>query len=409
MQSKAVVDILDLSKSPTETEEQYLWRIGQMVDSGKIESWESVNQIVNKEILGDDEEKYRTESAWRKRYQSAKRFYDGCFSKMETEEYQQKLDELNRELQRNTIKYRDNRNAWNKQNYADTRIDETMQLIDELLPTIGKKEFEVHELPVVDGDVSLLVCLSDLHIGQTFDSFWGAYDSDIAEKRMNQYLDEVIRIGKLHNAKNVHLASIGDQISGAIHSNLQITNKENVIEQVKKAIELISSFAYELTRHFQNVYFYDVSGNHSRLNPNKDMTLKDERLDNLIAWSVCKLLAHIENFKDMTCRRIDNTIAEANIEGRNYMLIHGDMDSINKTGIGNLVTMLGFCPEYIICGHKHTPAMNEFNGIRVYQSGSMPGAGDDYTVSHRMFGKPSQTVLVCNHKGVVCDYTVDLS
>ncbi len=404
-----MVDILDLSKSPAETEEQYLWRIGQMVDSGKIESWESVNQIVNKEILGDDEEKYRTESAWRKRYQSAKRFYDGCFSKMETEEYQQKLDELNRELQRNTIKYRDNRNAWNKQNYADTRIDETMQLIDELLPTIGKKEFEVHELPVVDGDVSLLVCLSDLHIGQTFDSFWGAYDSDIAEKRMNQYLDEVIRIGKLHNAKNVHLASIGDQISGAIHSNLQITNKENVIEQVKKAIELISSFAYELTRHFQNVYFYDVSGNHSRLNPDKDMTLRDERLDNLIAWSVCKLLAHIENFKDMTCRRIDNTIAEANIEGRNYMLIHGDMDSINKTGIGNLVTMLGFCPEYIICGHKHTPAMNEFNGIRVYQSGSMPGAGDDYTVSHRMFGKPSQTVLVCNHKGVVCDYTVDLS
>lgn len=404
-----MVDILDLSKSPTETEEQYLWRIGQMVDSGKIESWESVNQIVNKEILGDDEEKYRTESAWRKRYQSAKRFYDGCFSKMETEEYQQKLDELNRELQRNTIKYRDNRNAWNKQNYADTRIDETMQLIDELLPTIGKKEFEVHELPVVDGDVSLLVCLSDLHIGQTFDSFWGAYDSDIAEKRMNQYLDEVIRIGKLHNAKNVHLASIGDQISGCIHSNLQITNKENVIEQVKKAIELISSFAYELTRHFQNVYFYDVSGNHSRLNPNKDMTLRDERLDNLIAWSVCKLLAHIENFKDMTCRRIDNTIAEANIEGRNYMLIHGDMDSINKTGIGNLVTMLGFCPEYIICGHKHTPAMNEFNGIRVYQSGSMPGAGDDFTVSHRMFGRPSQTVLVCNHKGVVCDYTVDLS
>lgn len=404
-----MVDILDLSKSPTETEEQYLWRIGQMVDSGKIESWESVNQIVNKEILGDDEEKYRTESAWRKRYQSAKRFYDGCFSKMETEEYQQKLDELNRELQRNTIKYRDNRNAWNKQNYADTRIDETMQLIDELLPTVGKKEFEVHELPVIDGDTSLLVCLSDLHIGQTFESFWGTYDSDIAEKRMNQYLDEVIRIGKLHNAKNVHLASIGDQISGAIHATVQITNKENVVEQVKKAIELISSFAYELTRHFQNVYFYDVSGNHSRLNPNKDMTLRDERLDNLIAWSVCKLLAHIENFKDMTCRRIDNTIAEANIEGRNYMLIHGDMDSINKTGVGNLVTMLGFCPEYIICGHKHTPAMNEFNGIRVYQSGSMPGAGDDYTVSHRMFGKPSQTVLVCNHKGVVCDYTVDLS
>ena len=401
--------IIDLSKKPTETEEQYLWRIGQLVDSGEIESWESVNQTVNKEILGDDETSYRTESAWRKRYQAAKKFYDNCFSKMESEEYQKKLDVLNRELQRNTIKFRDNRNAWNKQNYADSRIDETMQLIEDLLPTVGKTEFEIHDLPNINGDTSLLVCLSDLHIGQTFDSYWGSYNSDIAANRLNEYLNEIIRIGKLHNAKNIHLCSIGDQISGAIHTTIQITNKENVIEQVKTAIDLISSFAYELTKHFENVFFYDVSGNHSRLNPNKDMTLRDERLDNLIAWSVCKLLSHIDNFRDMTHRRFDDTIAEANIEGKNYLLVHGDIDSINKTGIGNLVTMLGFCTEYIVCGHRHTPAMNEFNGIRVYQSGSMPGSGDDYTVSHRMSGKPSQTVLVCNSKGVVCDYNVDLN
>ena len=61
---------------------------------------------------------------------------------MESEEYQKKLDVLNRELQRNTIKFRDNRNAWNKQNYADSRIDETMQLIEDLLPTVGKTEFD---------------------------------------------------------------------------------------------------------------------------------------------------------------------------------------------------------------------------------------------------------------------------
>ena len=101
--------IVDIKKLPTETEEQYLWRIGQLVDSGELESWESVNQTVNKEILGDDETNYRTESAWRKRYQAAKKFYDNCFSKMESEEYQKKLDVMNRQLQRNTIKFRDNR------------------------------------------------------------------------------------------------------------------------------------------------------------------------------------------------------------------------------------------------------------------------------------------------------------
>ena len=164
--------IIEIKKLPTETEEEFLWKVGQLVDSGQVDNWESVNHIVNKEILGDDEEKYRTESAWRKRYQAAKSFYNNVFSKMENEEYQKKLDVLNRELQRNTIKYRDNRNAWSKQNYADTRVDETMQLIEELFPTLGNSNFEIHDIPDIDGNSSLLVCLSDLHIGQTFNSFW---------------------------------------------------------------------------------------------------------------------------------------------------------------------------------------------------------------------------------------------
>lgn len=399
----------DLKKKPDECEEQYLWRIGQMVDSGQIESWGSINDYVNQELLGDNEDKYRTESAWRKRYQAAKQFYDKVFAKMEYTEYARQIEELNRELQRNTIKYRDNRNAWSRQNYADTRIEETMELLEEVLPRIGNAQFKSHIYPALSGDTDLLVCLSDLHIGQTFDSYWGSYNKDIAKERINKYLNQIIAIGKTHGSKNIHIASIGDQISGAIHTTIQITNKENVVEQVKVAVELIVSFAYELTQHFENVYFYSVGGNHSRLNPKKDAVLRDERLDDLISWTVCSLLGHIDNFHDRTGHKFDSTIGIADVMGKNYLLIHGDMDSISKTGVGNLVTMLGFCPNYIVCGHRHTPAMNEFNGIRVYQSGSMPGGGDDHTVTNRMSGRPSQTVLVCGKDGVICDYSVDLS
>lgn len=58
----------ELKKLENETEEQYLWKIGQLVDSGKIENWASINDIVNKELIGDDETLWRTESAWRKKY-----------------------------------------------------------------------------------------------------------------------------------------------------------------------------------------------------------------------------------------------------------------------------------------------------------------------------------------------------
>lgn len=400
--------MIDLKKLPSETEEQYLWRIGQMVDSGNIESWESANDSVNREILGEDETAYRTESAWRKKYQAAKKFYNNCFSKMESTEYQEKLDVLNRELQRNTIKFRDNRRAWNKQNYENARFDEVMDIVEEIIPTIGNANFQVHEISQINGNTDLLCCIADLHIGQTFKSFWGEYNSDIAKQELDKYLNDILRIAKTHNSSKIHVCCIGDQISGLIRQTIQISNKENVVEQVKLAIEYISSFCYELTKYFEGVYFYSVSGNHSRLNPNKENAVKDERLDDLIGWTVCNLLKHIENFHDMTHRKFDSTIGEATIRNKNYLLLHGDMDSISKTGIGNLVTMLGFCPEYIVCGHKHTPAMSEFNGIQVYQSGSFSPSGDDYTLSKRLAGGSSQTVLVCDERGVQCCYNVKL-
>ena len=107
----------EFKRMNNETEEQYLWRIGQLVDSGKVDSWQSINNIVNAELLGDDETMWRTESAWRKRYQAAKKFYENCFSKMESEEYAQEVAEMKRELERARIKFRDERRSWNRQNF----------------------------------------------------------------------------------------------------------------------------------------------------------------------------------------------------------------------------------------------------------------------------------------------------
>ena len=399
--------MIDIKKQSNETEEQFLWRVGQMIDSGQIESWKSVTDEINRE-LGIDETEYRGESAFRKRYQAAKKFYDNCFSKMENEEYQKKLEVMNRELAKSTVKYRDERNAWNKQNYIAARAEQKLDYLEEQLLNQGRTNFEVHDLPNIDGTTDILVVLSDLHIGSTFSSTFGEYDSDIAKNRLEKYLNEVIKIGKLHNASKVHVACIGDLISGNIHKTIQITNRENVIEQIKLASEYISSFCYELTKIFNHVYLYEIPGNHSRIDK-KEESLKDERLDILVSWSVCQSLKHIDNFHSMIHRKLDITIGEACIRNRNYLLLHGDHDSMTKQGVADLSLMLGWVPEYVIMGHKHVPAMNEFNGVRVYQSGSLSGSGDDYTIERRMAGKASQLVLVCNDNGVECSYNVMLS
>lgn len=399
--------MIEIKKLPEETEEQFLWKVGQMVDSGEIESWSSINNTVNKE-LGIEEDKWRDESSFRKRYQAAKKFYDGCFSKMETSEYQEKLDALNRELARNTIKFRDQRNAWNRQNYADSRVEETLDLLEEKLCEIGKIEFTDYKDVEINSDNDLICCLSDLHIGETFNSNFGEYNSSIARRRLDDYLLEIIKIGRRHGSENVYLDLLGDQISGNIHLSIQVSNKENVIEQVKLSAELITNFAVELSKYFKRVFIIGVAGNHSRLVSNKDKDIKDERLDSLITWIVEQMTGHIDNIVILH-RNIDSGISDLSVRGKTYLGVHGDADAMNSNAVGKLCMMLGFFPYAIISGHRHTPAYQEFNGVKFIQSGSLAGSGDDYTLSKRLSGKANQTVLVCSNKGIDAIYNVELN
>ena len=399
--------MIDIKKLPEETEEQFLWKIGQMVDSGKIESWASINDIVNKE-LGIDEDKWRDESSFRKRYQAAKKFYDGCFSKMESDTYANEVAVMKRELERAKIKFRDERNAWQKQNYIDARVESKLDLLEEKLSEIGKVEFTNYDYVQISGDNDLICCLSDLHIGQTFNSNFGEYNSVIARKRLDEYLLEIVKIGKRHGSENVYLNLLGDQISGNIHLSIQVSNRENVIEQVKLSAELITNFAVELSKYFNRVFIIGVAGNHSRLISNKEKDIKDERLDSLITWIIDQMTKHIDNIVVLH-RNLDSGISDLSVRGKTYINVHGDNDSMNSNSVGKLCMMLGFFPYAIIGGHRHTPAYQEFNGVKYIQSGSLASSGDDYCISQRLSGKANQTVLVCSENGIDAIYNVELS
>lgn len=340
-----------------------------------------------------------------------KQYYDEKMAKnssLNEDEYLKKLEEKKREIERNKIKYRDERNAWQKQNYADSRLEETLSILDEKLSDIGKVNFLEHSVPKINGDREMIVMLSDLHIGQDFNSIFGKYNSDIAKNRLSQYLNKILEIAKRHEVKKVHVVGLGDLISGGIHKTVQITNKENVIDQIKVATEYLSSFCYSLTENFESVFFYNVSGNHSRIDKKED-SLHDERLDDIIGWAVNLSLSHISNFHYMKHRMIDSGIADLSVCGKFYIAVHGDMDSNTNQGISNLVLALGFIPEAILKGHMHSPSYKEFNGVKMIQGGSLAGSGDDYTLEKRLAGKPSQTSVICNDNGIECIYNVELN
>ena len=386
---------------------QYIWAMDELVQSGKYKNWKEITPFVNKELFGEDESQYRDESAYRKAVKYARDFYEaGVFGESD-DEYYTKLQNEKRELERAKIKFRDERNAWNKQNYIDARVEEKLDLLESQLLSQGKINFDIHNNTNIASDNDILVILSDFHIGQCFHSFWGEYNVDIAKKRLNKLLNEIIAIQKTHNSENCFVSLQGDLLSGNIHKTIQITNRENVIEQIKIASELISSFCYELTRVFNKVYMSSVVGNHSRMD-RKDDSLHDERLDDIISWGVELSLMHIENFYVLN-NNLDSGIAAIDIRNKTYIAVHGDYDRYTNSGVSSLCMHLGFIPYAITYGHLHTCAVEESNGVKMIRGGSLAGSGDDYTVEKRLSGKPSQMVCVCNNKGVVCYYPIELS
>lgn len=310
------------------------------------------------------------------------------------------LNEINskmRELERMKISYRDERRSWNRQNYLDERFNEVMDIMIERLDNFSKTDFKINHSVVSTGNNSMIVCLSDLHIGQTFSSFFGEFNSEIAKKRLEKYLNEVIDIGLKNDVKKVYVCMLGDNISNSLHKTIEVTNKENVIDQLKLSIEYITSFCYELTKYFENVFLASSSGNHSRLQA-KDLAQHSERLDAFIAWDVCRVLEKHSNFHSLLHRTLDDGISDINIDGKTYLMVHGDFDNTTKDGYMKLAAMCGFFPDYILCGHKHFCSYSQES--KFIQSGSLSGSGCDYTIEKRLSGKPSQMVCICNSTGV---------
>ena len=325
------------------------------------------------------------------------------------DEYFKKLRLEKQEIQKEKRKLYDERLDINRRLREESRLETTIEKIDNMLNSIADTRYITYDKsPFIKySDNDMIVCLSDLHLGTSYYSYDGCYDSKIAKDRLNQYLSEIVDIQKTHSAENCVVLLLGDLISGNIHSTISVTNKENVIEQVKLACEYISDFVYELGKHFNNVEVRGVSGNHSRIKEKKEDALLGERLDSLIIWFIKSMLKNADNVT-VYDEDIDDTMSIFFIRDKSYFSVHGDFDTMSDASIAKLALWAKFTPYCVLCGHKHFPAMTDVSGIKVVQSGSLGGSGDEYTRQKRLTGKPSQTVLVVNNRGIKCCYPIEL-
>lgn len=390
------------TRHENESDDALIFRVCK--DKDCIGTWRDVADILNP-LLGTD----YGESTFRKKYASFNQMFEAnrdLLTKSSNE--LNVIREAERRLEIEKAKLRDERCAWNKQNRVAARVEEKFDNLENMMGNIGRIQFPDHPSPIIhDCGRSILIMLNDLHIGASFDSYWGKYNSDIAEDRLGQLLKEVKKIAERHEANECFVSLAGDNISGSIHRSIQVTNRENVIEQIKKCVELVSSFCYELTNVFPMVTLIGVNGNHSRID-RKDDALHDERLDSLVPYCVDLSLHHIKNFYYCSEANIDSGIAFFPIRDKYYISVHGDYDAFSNQGVQNLITMVHAIPYAVLFGHKHHCAIGEVNGIKMIQGGSLAGTGEQFTVEKRISGKPTQMICVCSGRGVEAFYPVEL-
>lgn len=305
-----------------------------------------------------------------------------------------------RDLRMQKQAFRDERTAWERQNRQAARMTVDLDYLTEAIEQISLQQFPAEPTPKTRNrkkrKKTLLVILSDWHIGQHFNSMFGQYDTETAKRRLGIYIQRIKEIAEIYHIDEVNVMAVGDMISGSIHRSVQVQNRENVIEQIKTASELMASFIDEMCKIFKRVNFTGCSGNHSRIDKKED-ALKDERLDDLILWIVKSLLQNKKNF--FYIQPPDTSICTLEVNGQTWHGVHGDYDSNTPAGIQKLATALDKKPLGIVMGHLHTPTTSVVNGVKVIQAGSLAGSGDDFTVQRRLTGKASQTAVLIDEAG----------
>ena len=347
----------ELKRKSDETEEEYLWRIGQLIDSGKYENWAVINEDVNK-ALGIDEEKMRDESSFRKRYQAAKKFYDNCFSKRESKEYIAELAEQQRTLQKTKIQIQTEKleyNKWLREEARDELITEKIcDTIRELQPLKVPEYIE----PVHNKRSQLLV-ICDAHYGVEFsipDLFGDVineYSPEIFEKRMWDLFNQVIEIVKKEGINELTIFECGDGIDGLLRLTSQLMKlRYGVIESSILYASFLSEWLNKLSKYVRIKFQMVIDSNHNqlRLLGAPKNAFAEENMSKIMITLIKERL-----------KNNPNVVIIENPTGMNFALMatyavlgtHGENKGGYTSAINDISRAYNTHIDYLVGGHIH--------------------------------------------------------
>ena len=401
-----------LKKLPEENEAQYIFRLGQLKDSGVItDTWESINPTINRE-LGIEEENWRDVSSFRKRYRNYLDAYEQIFSKEkfstdQTGEYtnqKRELQKLKTQIQTEKLEY----NKWLREEARDELICE------KICNAIKSNNTLVSPDPIVidRANRSAVLAFGDEHYAAEFTIYGlhgeilNSYSPEIFEQRMWDLLYQTIDIIQKEHLTTLYVFALGDFTDGILRCGQLMKLRYGVVEGTVKYANFIANWLNELTKYVK-VKYQMTYGNHSELRmlSQPKGTFKEENTGMFVREMIKTYLENNPNFEMI----VNPTgLIFDNIEGLNVLGIHGEVKNM-ENAIKDFSNTYNTNISILIGGHMHhyraqTVGVNK----DVINVPSIIGI-DDYSMSLNKTSNPG-AVLFCveENKGVTLEYKIKL-
>lgn len=393
-----------LRRKPDENEEKYLWRLGQAKESGLYElSWDDISDIMNSEFRTDESE-YRNESAYRKPYQQAKRFFDaGIFEARGSAQTvgQVEFDQAKRECMKERVKLQTEKLEYSRWLREDARDELILEKIIDAVRIEGKRDYaptNARETVVGRDDAVGVLCYGDEHYGAEFKitglhgETINEYSPEIFRDRMERILSIVKSKVEFLGLKKLKVYSMGDELDGVLRVKQLKHLRCGVIDSAVQYGFYMSDWLRRLTEIVDEVELHMVAGNHTELRMigQPKGTFEEENMSKVVRAIIKTKLE--DNWKFKLVENPTGLIFDT-VYGLNILGIHGEVKNMAQA-IEDFSNTYKTNIDILIGGHKHHAA-SETVGIDrdVVSIPSIMGV-DNFSMSINKSSNAGTTFLV---------------
>lgn len=404
---------VNFMKAPDESELQYIWRMCSAKDAGVIElTWTELADILNKELV-DDESEYLGESAYRKKYQQAKAFYDEVFSRMVSEEYHDQIVERERALQKKLYKVQTEKLEYNRWLREDARDELFEEKVIESIRKYSNVSNPPRAIDVVHGERAGVLVISDCHFGKEYKIYGllneviNEYSPEIFYSRMEQVFNETLEQVKKEDLSVIHIYNLGDSVEGFIRNSQLWSLRWGVIDSATIFGNYMGDWLKALSSKVSIVY-HQTDGNHDELR------LLDGKKGQHLCESAGKIIKNcivLKNEGNPNFQYVENKtgLIFDNVCGYNILGVHGEVKNLSQA-IMEFDNIYDTKISYLIAGHKHH---GEFKNCGVRKGcigvGSIIGS-DEFSMTIRQCADATASFIVFEEgKGKVDEHTYVLN